>query len=130
MSPAWPSIGTVKDIPSERNLRDIRRRGGGLAETVTGYLTRFPQLAKAGTVKVAFGTVTVTFTASTVSAAAKVTHGLATKPTSITLTQQGTELGGLYARSQGLSETAFEAVGFCPFGAVNGTAVFAWIAFG
>jgi hypothetical protein len=90
----------------------------------------FPQLPMSGTKKIASGTVSVTFTAGTISAIKTVTHELGTTPSSVVLAQQGTELGLLFARSQGLSSTTFEAVGASPFGSVTGTAAFGWIAFG
>ena len=134
---SWPLEGGQTGIVSvDRNLRGILRRGGEVASIAAAALSKteakelFLQLAVPASRKIAFGTVTVTFTAATISAAAKVTHGLGAKPTSVLLTQQGTELGLLFARAQGLTETIFEAVGASPFGAVNGTAVFAWVAVG
>lgn len=90
----------------------------------------FPQLPTAGAKKIGSGTVSVTFTAGTISALKTVTHELGTTPSSVLLTQQGTELGLLFARSQSLNSTTFEAVGASPFGPVTGSAVFGWIAFG
>lgn len=89
-----------------------------------------PQLAAAADRKINFGTVVLSFSSSTISATKTVSHGLGVTPVSIALTQQGTELGVLYARTQNASSSVFEVVGASPFGAINGTATFTWLAIG
>jgi len=42
--PAWPSIGTVKEVISERNLRDIRKRGGEVERLFFKFQELVPQL--------------------------------------------------------------------------------------
>lgn len=74
----WPAAGgTVRDLPTERNLRDIRKRGGDLE---TRAFQSFLQLTVSGTHEVAFGKTKLTWTASKTPASVKVKHGLNTTP--------------------------------------------------
>jgi|SRR5882757_2802983 len=93
----WPlEGGQTKIVPVDRNLRGIVKRGGELAATVTSYLTRFPQLAKPGTVKTNFGETTMTFSETLVSGIKEVSHSLGTKPTAVKLTLESASDEGLF----------------------------------
>lgn len=84
-------------------------------------------LASTGTArKVAFGTSTVTFTASTVSATTNVTHGLGVAPISVQLTSEALGIG-LVVSAKG--STTFTAQGWTPT-ATSGTITFDWVAIG
>lgn len=91
-----------------------------------GRVSSFLQLATNAKKKFASGVVKVEFKSSTSATGVKVTHGLGATPTSVVVTQMGTELGALFARSEAAGETTFTVSGYSPFGAVNGTATFAW----
>lgn len=133
----WPlEGGQTKIVSVDRNLRGIVKRGGELATTVAGYLTRFPQLAKEGTVKVNYGSVEVTLgAAATTTAFVKVTHELGVTPKSVvaTVDTEGTGgVGGNFAEVMGIGATTFEVRGARPFGAPGKETKFiiGWQAYG
>lgn len=88
------------------------------------------QLAVTGTKrKIAFGTVSLTFTASTTSAAASVSHGLGVAPVGVWL-----QLGALTAVGGAVTATSsstFTAQAFTTnVATVTGTVPFYWLAIG
>lgn len=97
--------------------------------TTPGSQLPFLQLTAAGGRKVAFGTVTLTFTASAVSGIATVTHGLGTTPVVAGCLGGQTGVAAVAFAVGNYTSTTFQ-VQAQAFASFTGTVVCPWIAIG
>jgi len=118
------------NLASGAAAANVGTLGGALSGTLpnpslaTGIVL---QLASTGTTrKISFGTASVTFSASTSSAIATITHGLGATPALVIATPAGSNMWLSYSN---LTGTTFDIQGFRDT-LTTGTPPFGWIAIG
>lgn len=127
----WPAAGgTVRDLPTERNLRDIRKRGGELESRA---FQSFLQLAVLGSHKLAFGSTEIEWAGGTEeSKVTEVEHKLGKAPVTVLLTPAYSATSTfVFPEYQLNGEAKIRIKGFCPPAIKPGAgtkAVVSWIA--
>ncbi len=113
-------------MPTERNLRDIRKRGAEVENRLGLYL----QLVGGGSRKINLGESSVTFTASAESAIKEIEHGLGVKPVYVGAMLEATTGTTLIAfRTTERTTTKFKLFANAS-SAISGTFTVGWIALG